>query len=105
MPVQVVFEIADRDRPSAEIGYRAVNPGFVVNAGGIVPDERTFPDVVVEIGSEVVLVGKQGDLELSMEEVSEAAHSFNYELPCRVAERVPRVYYKNGEIVKIVKNI
>ncbi len=59
----------------------------------------------VEVGSEVVLVGKQGDNELTMEEVSEAAYSFNYELPCRVAERVPRVYVKNGETVKTVKNI
>lgn len=54
----------------------------------------------VNIEDEVVLVGKQGDEILSMEEVSENAYSFNYELPCNVARRVPRVYYQNGEVVK-----
>lgn len=54
-----------------------------------------------EIGSEVILVGEG----LSMEEVSEAAHSFNYELPCRISRRVPRTYYKNGELVAVTKHI
>ena len=57
----------------------------------------------VEVGDEVVLVGRQGDAVLTMEEVSEAAGSFNYELPCRISERVPRVYYKDGAPVKTVK--
>ena len=56
----------------------------------------------VDLNSTVTLVGSDGDACLSMEEVSNSAHSFNYELPCRVARRVPRVYYKNGEIVKVV---
>lgn len=53
-----------------------------------------------ELDSIVTLVGKDGDAELSMEEVSNAAYSFNYELPCRVARRVPRTYYKDGKFVK-----
>lgn len=50
-------------------------------------------------GDTVVLVGKSGENELSMEEVSEAAYSFNYELPCRIARRVPRTYYQNGKLI------
>ena len=53
-----------------------------------------------ELDSIVTLVGKDGDAELSMEEVSNAAYSFNYELPCRVARRVPRTYYKDGKFIK-----
>ena len=53
-----------------------------------------------ELDSTVTLVGKDGDAELSMEEVSNSAYSFNYELPCRVARRVPRTYYKDGEFIK-----
>lgn len=53
-----------------------------------------------ELDSIVTLVGKDGDAELSMEEVSNSAYSFNYELPCRVARRVPRTYYKDGKLVK-----
>lgn len=52
-----------------------------------------------KVGDEVVLVGKQGDAQLTMEEVSNAAHSFNYELPCRVGKRVPRVFFRGGQPV------
>lgn len=53
----------------------------------------------VDLGSEVTLVGRDGEECLSMEEVSEKAYSFNYELPCRISRRVPRIYYKNGKEV------
>ena len=55
--------------------------------------------------SEVVLVGTQGGETLSMEEVSEKSGSFNYELPCRISRRVPRVYIKDGKTADIVKHI
>ena len=66
-------------------------------------DVTDIPDVKLE--DEVILVGRQGDSVLSMEEVSNNAHSFNYELPCRVALRVPRLYYENGKLIKTVKYI
>lgn len=53
----------------------------------------------VALGSEVTLVGCDGQECLSMEEVSEKAYSFNYELPCRISRRVPRIYYKKGKEV------
>ena len=53
----------------------------------------------VGLGSEVTLVGADGDDCLTMEEVSEKAYSFNYELPCRISRRVPRIYYKGGKEV------
>lgn len=53
----------------------------------------------VELGSEVTLVGCDGDECLSMEEVSERSYSFNYELPCRISRRVPRIYFKKGKEV------
>ncbi|MGN0521276.1 MAG: alanine racemase [Eubacterium sp.] len=66
-------------------------------------DITDIPNVKVE--DEVTLVGKDADAVLTMEEVSEAAYSFNYELPCRIARRVARVYYKNGRPVKTVNYI
>ncbi len=59
-------------------------------------DVTHIPDV--KVGDEVTLVGNG----LTMEEVSNAAHSFNYELPCRIARRVPRIYIKNGKELKTV---
>ena len=51
--------------------------------------------------TEVVLVGAQEDKVLSMEEVANAAYSFNYELPCRIAHRVPRTYYLDGKLIAV----
>ena len=77
------------------------NTGFVLIGGkrapitGRVCMDQFMVDVTgidCKPGDEAVLVGKQGSEELSMEEVSEAAYSFNYELPCRISKRVPRVY-------------
>ena len=59
-------------------------------------DVTHIPDV--KVGDEVTLVGNG----LTMEEVANAAHSFNYELPCRIARRVPRIYIKNGKELKTV---
>ena len=59
-------------------------------------DVTHIPDV--KVGDEVTLVGDG----LTMEEVADAAHSFNYELPCRIARRVPRIYIKNGKELKTV---
>ena len=39
---------------------------------------------------------------ISIEEISEMAHSFNYEFVCDINRRVPRVYYRDGEVVDIV---
>ena len=57
------------------------------------------------VGDDVVLVGTQDDKTLTMEEVSEAAHSFNYELPCRISRRVPRVYFSGGKPIETKKYI
>ena len=59
----------------------------------------------VQVGTQVTLVGTDGNETLSMEEVSGLAHSFNYELPCRIARRVPRVYYRDGVPVDAVEYI
>ena len=85
---------------------RVIINGQYANIVGRVCMDQFMVDVTdvkgVNLNSTVTLVGSDGDACLSMEEVSNRAHSFNYELPCRVARRVPRVYYKNGEIVKVV---
>ncbi len=85
---------------------RVIINGQYANIVGRVCMDQFMVDVTdvkgVNLNSTVTLVGRDGDACLSMEEVSNSAHSFNYELPCRVARRVPRVYYKNGEIVKVV---
>ncbi len=53
----------------------------------------------VRVGTEVTLFGRDGEENLSIEEISGMSHSFNYEFVCDVGKRVPRVYYRHGEVI------
>jgi len=46
----------------------------------------------VEIGDEVVLIGKQGDEEFSATEMADIIGTINYEITCDITKRVPRIY-------------
>lgn len=89
----------------SNIGRVIVNGQYAPILGRVCMDQfmvdiTDIPGVKPE--DEVTLVGRDGNAVLTMEEVSELAHSFNYELPCRVARRVPRVYIKDGKVIKTV---
>lgn len=49
-------------------------------------------DEPVKVGEEVVLIGKQGEEEITVEEVAGHLGSINYEVICMISDRVPRVY-------------
>ncbi len=82
-------------------GKVLINGQFAPITGRVCMDQFMVDITGIEAkeGDTVVLVGKSGENELSMEEVSETAYSFNYELPCRIARRVPRTYYQNGNLI------
>lgn len=46
----------------------------------------------VKIGDEVVLIGKQGNNTITAEEIAKLVGTINYEVTCRISERVPRKY-------------
>ncbi|MGG4493371.1 alanine racemase [Brevibacillus reuszeri] len=48
-----------------------------------------------QVGDEVVLYGKQGDEEISLDEVAAQIGTINYEVPCMLNYRIPRVYFRN----------
>ena len=50
------------------------------------------PDSTVEIGDEVVLLGPQGNDEISMDELCKKLDTIPYEISCRISERVARVH-------------
>lgn len=96
------------------VGYADGYPRCLSNRGSVLINGQSAPivgrvcmdqfmvditQICADIGDTVILVGKGGSNELSMEEVSESAYSFNYELPCRISRRVPRTYYRNGKLV------
>ena len=49
-------------------------------------------------GDEVTLIGRDGELEITMEQLGDLSGRFNYELACDLGKRIPRVYVKNGRI-------
>lgn len=56
---------------------------FMVNLG---------PDGTAYNGDEVILVGKQGDHEIRVEDLAEWAGTIPYEIMTNINTRVPRVY-------------
>ena len=42
---------------------------------------------------------------ISVEDLSDLSGRFNYEFICDVSWRVPRVYCKNGSVIRIVNNL
>lgn len=55
-----------------------------------------------KVGDTVVLVGSDGDLHISVEELAAPAASFNYEFVCGIGRRVPRAYFRDGKHIKTV---
>jgi alanine racemase len=62
--------------------------------------DMTMVDVTdveeVSLGDEVVLMGKQGGDEITVEEIAEKIGTISYEVLCIVGKRVPRVYMRDG---------
>ena len=56
---------------------------FMVDVSGI-------PDVMTE--DPVTLIGRDGDGQITMEELGDLSGRFNYEFACNLTARVPRVY-------------
>jgi alanine racemase len=56
----------------------------------------------VGYGDTVTLIGTDGEEKITIEEIAEAAGSFNYEFSCGISRRVPRYYTRNGETVHTV---
>ena len=54
------------------------------------------------LNDHVVLVGRDGAEEITMEQIAAAADSFNYEFVCGISRRVPRFYYRQGQIIRSV---
>ena len=60
-------------------------------------DVTDIPDVKNE--DEVILIGRDGDECITMEEVGELSGRFNYEFACDLGKRIPRVYIHGGRII------
>ncbi|MEP6569315.1 MAG: alanine racemase [Acidobacteriota bacterium] len=53
-------------------------------------DVTNVPDVQTE--DQVILMGREGDLSVTAEEIAKTAGTLSYEITCGISDRVPRVY-------------
>ena len=49
------------------------------------------------IGTKVTLIGKQGESEVTVDEVADYLETINYEIPCMISYRVPRMFLRDGK--------
>lgn len=56
----------------------------------------------INIGDEVVLFGHKNELFIPVEELTDIMGTINYELPCIIGKRIPRVYIQGGKIVEVI---
>jgi len=60
-------------------------------------DVSDIPEVALD--DEVVIIGRQGEEEISADEVAELCGTISYEILCGISARVPRLYLQQGRFV------
>ena len=85
------------------------NKGYVLIRGqkapitGRVCMDQFMVDVTgiqhVQMGDDVTLIGTDGTLQITMEELSLLSDRFNYEFACDLGKRIPRVFTRKNKII------
>lgn len=55
----------------------------------------------VPVGTTVTLIGSQLEGAILVNEIAKSLDTINYEVPCMISSRVPRLYRKGGQIVEL----
>ena len=55
----------------------------------------------IKVGEEVILIGEKNGVKIDADDIAEMLGTINYEVICMISKRVPRVYIKNGEVIKV----
>ena len=80
--------------------------GKKVNIIGRVCMDQTLADVTeiknIKIGDDDILFGADGNNTITVDSVATLAGTINYEVLSVVGKRVPRVYIKDGKVVKVL---
>ncbi|MGZ0084280.1 alanine racemase [Caldibacillus thermoamylovorans] len=53
------------------------------------------------VGTKVTLIGRQGDEVISVDDVARHLDTINYEVPCLISYRVPRIFFRNKRIMEV----
>lgn len=55
----------------------------------------------VKIGDEVIIIGESVSEKITVEDLAKSLGTINYEVLCMIAKRVPRIYLREGKVVKV----
>lgn len=90
-------------RSLSNVGYVLVNGQKAPILGRVCMDQLmidvTDVDGDVCVGDAVTLIGRDGEEEITMEELGELSGRFNYELSCDLGKRIPRIYKVDGMLL------
>ncbi len=91
-------------RSLSNIGRVIINGQFA-NVIGRVCMDQLMVDVTrlsdVNVGDEVTILGKDGENEITAEQIANLTNTINYEVVCQFQKRVTILQYKNGERVNV----
>jgi alanine racemase len=77
--------------------------GSRARIAGLICMDQIVVDVshldIVEVGDEVVLIGRQGNEQITVEELAGLAGTNPHEITTSISSRVPRLYLRNGRLV------
>ncbi|WP_210367167.1 alanine racemase [Bacillus sp. REN3] len=55
----------------------------------------------IPVGTVATLIGSQGKESISINEIAARLETINYEIPCIISSRVPRIYKQEGKIIDL----
>ncbi|WP_026675761.1 alanine racemase [Alkalihalobacterium bogoriense] len=93
--------------------YHSTNGGHVIVDGkkapfvGRICMDQCMVRLPYEVkeGTKVTLIGQQQAESISIDDIAMRFATINYEVPCMIGQRVPRVYIRNNQIVSIKNKI
>ncbi len=56
----------------------------------------------ISVGDEIIIIGKQGDEEITAQNLADQINTISYEILCATGKRVPRLYEKGGALVDVL---
>jgi len=59
----------------------------------------------IHVNDVVTIIGRDGDCEISANDLARWQESINYEVVCLIGKRVPRLFIKDGKTVGIMDNL
>lgn len=93
-------------RKNSNTGYVLVEGERAPIVGRVCMDQMMIKlSKKVSVGTQVTLIGERMGNVIPIDEVAERLGTINYEIPCMISSRVPRVILKGRKIVAIINGV